>query len=404
MTAVRLRELRIRRDGAEWIVGRAETGRFISIPPSGMRVIELLREGASPAEAERRIRGESGERVDVQDFVTAMVEMGFVAEIDERPVAAPPPAPVTLPRLRPGHVSWLLSPRLHAAVAALILLGAGLALARPSLLPGPSAVAWNPLGSVSLLTQAMIAWSCVCLHELAHLCTARAAGVPGRIRLSTRLQFLTAQTDVTGVWAVERRDRLTVYLSGMALDAVIASCALVTLALTHPDGGPHRLVSVVLLNQVVSLGFQLMIFMRTDLYFVFQDLSGCRNLYADGRAYLGYLLGHPLRRPAVNPLAALPRREAVTVRIYTVVLLTGTVACLTVAVVVMIPALLTLLGPALDTLISGGDLVATADAVVVVTVVGGFQLLWAWTRWRERPVRRRRSGRSGSAGGAGPAG
>jgi hypothetical protein len=45
------------------------------------------------------------------------------------------------------------------------------------------------------------------VHELAHLAAARSLGVPARIGLSTRLFYLVAQTDVSGIWAAPRRAR-----------------------------------------------------------------------------------------------------------------------------------------------------------------------------------------------------
>ncbi len=52
-----------------------------------------------------------------------------------------------------------------------------------------------------IAVDAAIGWVLIALHELGHLATARAAGAPARISLGTRLQFLVAQTDVSGVWA-----------------------------------------------------------------------------------------------------------------------------------------------------------------------------------------------------------
>ena len=44
---VRLRRLSERRDGDSWVIGRIETGDFISVPDVAHRVIALLRQGRS---------------------------------------------------------------------------------------------------------------------------------------------------------------------------------------------------------------------------------------------------------------------------------------------------------------------------------------------------------------------
>jgi hypothetical protein len=42
MSRVGLHPLRMRRDGEAWVIGRVETGEFISAPPVAQRAISLL--------------------------------------------------------------------------------------------------------------------------------------------------------------------------------------------------------------------------------------------------------------------------------------------------------------------------------------------------------------------------
>ena len=91
---------------------------------------------------------------------------------------------------------------------------------------------------------------------------------------------------------------------------------------------------------LLTLPAQLMVFMRTDLYFVLQDLSGCANLYADGSAYLrrrGRLLlrrcgARPGRSTvsgrSTGPAAHYPTAQRRAIRVYSAVLLAGTAVCL----------------------------------------------------------------------------
>ena len=65
------------------------------------------------------------------------------------------------------------------------------------------------------------------------------------------------------------------YLSGPALDGAIWGGCILAAAL----GVHHLLLPVVAMTLLASLANQCLVFMRTDLYFVVQDLTGCRNLY-----------------------------------------------------------------------------------------------------------------------------
>ncbi|WP_246090723.1 DUF6223 family protein [Nonomuraea deserti] len=90
------------------------------------------------------------------------------------------------------------------------------------------------------------------VRELAHLFTARAAGVPGKMSLSTRLQCLVAQADVSGIWSAPRRIRMTVYLPGMVVNALLAVAAL-TLHNATPPGGLHNAAAVLSVLQPIML-------------------------------------------------------------------------------------------------------------------------------------------------------
>ncbi|WP_157530020.1 PqqD family protein [Microtetraspora niveoalba] len=394
---VRLHPLRTRRDGSDWIVGRVETGEFVAFPDIGKRVIELLAEGRPVDGVAERLTAETGTDVDVADFVAALMGVGFVAEIDGRPTGDDGRESPSLPWLKPRHVRWTLRPGVRAGLVALILCGLAALAVRPEIMPSPSVMAWSRFGTVSLLTQIAITWSLVMLHELAHLCTARAAGVPGRITLGSRLQFLVVQTDVSGVWGEEKHVRMTVYLAGMTLDAAIAAAGFVLLCVVPPGGGVHTALSIVVLTQIDAMSFQLLIFMRTDLYFVAQDLAGCRNLYGDGVAYGRFLIGRLTGRGGVSPLARFSRRERSAVRLYTLLLVLGTAVCLAVAGTIVIPALAAIALPAFATLLNGGDAPAVVDAAIVVAVLAGVQGLWVRTWWRRHGPKVRRWSASAAA-------
>ncbi|MEU6424815.1 hypothetical protein ABZ860_02880 [Microbispora sp. NPDC046973] len=387
---VRLRDLAFRQDGAQWIVGRPDGDAFVAVPYEGMRAIRLLSAGATVEETERRLRAETGADLDVRGFVRALGELGFLEE-PGGPAAAPA-APPTFPWLRPGHVRWTLHPLLHLLVAGLIAAGIATAVMRRETLPGWRDLLWSERGTLVLASQIAVGWALIFLHEMAHLATARAAGVPGRIRLGTRLQFLAVQTEVSGVWLAARRVRLTVYLAGMATDAAACSAALLLTAAF----GRHPGLSLVALTSLGMLATQFLVFMRTDVYFLLQDLTGCRNMYGDASAYARHLVLRLLRRPSPDPLAGLPRRERRALRAYALLLVAGTAACLGVAFAVTVPATMTLLCRAVGALAVPAGPLAELDAVAVLLSAVAFQVLWARAWWRRHGPRVRRALRRGA--------
>ena len=380
---VRLRTLSQRRDRDGWVIGRPETGDFISIPDVAHRVITLLGERLTVDEVSARLRAETGTRFAVADFVAALDELGFVGSVDDHLRQDHADTRPSLPWVRPEHVRWLLHPLAPIVVAGFAAAGVIMLALHPALLPSYHVLVWSRRVGLVLAVNAVIGWTLVLLHELAHLATARAAGAPARITLSTRLQFLVAQTDVSGVWAAPRRTRVTVYLAGIAANVCLAGAFLLVLGLASPHGVVRSLLAVAVAETVLMLATQLMVFMRTDLYFVLQDLTGCANLYADGSAYLRYLGRRTTRRStsATDPsLLLYPATQRRAIRLYSVVLLAGTAICLGVECAVSVPALVVLLVRAISEI--GVTPVTTVDGCAALTILLTWQALWASSWWR----------------------
>lgn len=383
---VRLHPLRGRVDGSAWVLGRVDTGEFIAAPAEGHRAIELLGSGLCVGDVRACLRAETGEDFDVSGFVEELIPIGFVAALNDDPLEQLPPPRPTFAWLHPRHVAWTVHPFARLAVAAIIIPAVAMLVARPALLPSYHDLVWNQRGALSILTDATIGWAILMLHELGHLCTARAAGVPGRITLGTRLQFLVAQTDVSGIWASPRRIRVTVYLAGLAVNLALASAAILTRALIEPGPTIAQLLAAAAAISLLTVPMQFLLFMRTDLYFLLQDLTGARNLYADGSSYLRYradCLRHPLRgcqRP--DPSRALPPNERRAVIAYSPLLLLGTVGCLAAATVITVPATATILGNAIHMIFRAHTTGGLSEAATTLLVIGIVPLLWVRAWWR----------------------
>lgn len=394
-TRVLLHDLAVRRDRDEWIVGRMTTRTFVALPAVGARAVELLGEGQSVGRTAETLRAETGEEFEVSDFVDDLAALGFVARIGDCPVPDVEPPRASLPRLRPHHVRFALRPALPVLVGLVLAAAVAVLVSRPDLLPTYRDLLWSPHGSLVLLSGTAAGWTLLLAHELAHLVTARAAGVPGRMRLGTRLQFLVMQTDISGIELAPRRHRLTAYLAGIALNLSVASSLVLVLALTDTGTTAHRLLGAALLLALLPLPFQLMVFTRTDLYFVLQDLTGCRDLYGDGLAYARYAFRRAMRfgrtggaGTAADPSSRLPVHERRAVRVYSVVLVVGTAACLTFLAAVTLPVDITLLVRAARGLGPDHGVAGNADSAVVLIILGGVNILWLVTRWRNSRAKR----------------
>jgi putative peptide zinc metalloprotease protein len=281
-----LRPLSVRAEGDGFMVGDVARGEFVSVPGIAVVVIDALRDGLTVAEATEHARDSAGTDVDVADFVETLCDLGFVASIDGVPVQSDGTQLSDGGWL--GAVAARLARPLYSAPAwiayGLLFVGSLVLL---------TAVAWfrprygqvfflpNPVLSLALLVIITIPLGIV--HELAHWLGARIEGLPARITVSRRYYLLVLQTDLSALWALPRRRRFGPLLAGIAADTVIITALLCGRAAQyldwwHPPLMLARLLAALILTLVISISFEFVVFLRTDLYAVLITGLGYINL------------------------------------------------------------------------------------------------------------------------------
>jgi hypothetical protein len=384
------------------VVGRAEIGEFIELPAVYGEAIRLLREGLPVSAVEQRLATEQDVEIDVAELVEALTDLGFVDSVDGQRLPDPgADAPRShFPWLTARHVAWIFSRPMK--LAWLLVVGAALVtlVARPALLPHYEDFFWGEYVGLTVLVNTVMVSLTLSIHELMHLMAARSLGVPGRIGFGTRLHNLVVQTDVTAVWGVPRRSRYRVYLAGMAWDLLLM--ASLTLLVAHVALPPltKALFQALVVAVLMTIPFQLQVYMRTDLYYVLRDLLRTRNLFDDGLAFARYLRARTLARlrrrpgPIEDPTGELAPHERRATRVYSVFLIVGATVSLTAfalfAAPIAIVALLRAIGAVVDGL-NGGSVLLMLDSALLILIEGAIQTLFVvtfvrshphWFRWR----------------------
>jgi len=403
---ITLHELVIRPEAEDWIVGRVELEEFVAIPQLGVRAIRLLSDGHTVNETRQRLESEDDDAIEVLSFVEQLRELGFLKAIDGIVVdGARDEIASSLPWIRPRFVGWLFSGSLRAVYAGLCAVALVTMGLRPSLLPRYGDLFISRSTTTVVVADTAISLALMGLHELAHLVAARSLGVPARISWGTRLFDLVAQTSMPGVWAVSRRERMRCYLAGLAFEAVLASVVIIVLAAANLHGAAGRTGSAIV--ALILLGFlmQLLVFKRTDVYFVVADLIGARNLHDDACRYLltrlRVLVSRARRRaPPASPaqLGLMDRREYRLVRGYAWFMVAGSAASAAGLAAYIVPAIATLFARSrveLMTGISHQDYVAAADAATSMAILCGSWILFLIVFIRSRGAWWRRLHRTG---------
>jgi len=180
------------------------------------------------------------------------------------------------------------------------------------------------------------------VHEFGHLIAARAVGVNARMGISHRLWYLVAETDLTALWAVPKRQRYFPMLAGMLLDAV-STAFLILLLFAQRSGWLSfssfnvHLVRAVALVYLMRIVWQFFLFVRTDLYYVIATAFNCRNLLGDTSHYLRNLAARIIPSIDLVDQSGIPASELRMVRAYSLLWIAGRIWAVLVLVVVTLP-------------------------------------------------------------------
>lgn len=382
-TRLTLHPLLTQVEGEAWIVGRQETGQFVEVSAPAVTLLRALEHGEPVAKAEKQVLTNHACKVDGLAFVRELIGLGFVSSVDGMPCGDT----VTLPSLgwlRRDHIWWLFTWPAYLVVFAFITWNMLTALLAGNLVLTYHAyfvTRWQGfnLAWLSVLTVATIG-----IHELAHLAAARSEGVHARIGLGTRLAFLCAQTTVSGLWGVSRKIRLRVYLAGSAADLFIISCCLFALRAGNLNGFAERSLQALMLSLWVGIARQLEIYMRTDGYFVLQELLRCKNLYHDSWQYLRYLAQradviHVNRDRLTDTTLEIPAHERRPVKVYAIFMLLSISITLALFALYLAPTVFTLFTRSLSEVVYGATAdspLRVADGMVVIVAEGALLALF----------------------------
>ncbi|MBT2679797.1 hypothetical protein J7E38_12355 [Bacillus sp. ISL-35] len=292
-THVTLKQLAIRKDQKHYIVEDVLNGEFYEMPELCIVAIELINQRKSLNDVEKELTVRfPDEEIELFDFVSQLLELDLVSEINGEEMLK------SSSKKDQSGYSWIpknlgrfffnsFSSNLY-----LILLIASIALIlyNPALFPH-----YSDIFAFDLMLQNIIAWLVitfflVLLHEFGHVLAVRSEGLPAKIEIGHRLFLVVLETDMSQVWKLpaERRNRL--YLAGMYFDFVVLFLALLAQMFTSEDSLIMGLLKLVVLDTFIRLVYQAAVFMKTDLYYVIENKTGCYNLMENGRNFLAQWL------------------------------------------------------------------------------------------------------------------
>jgi hypothetical protein len=322
-------------EGPEVTVGRADVDGYAVLPAEGANLLHRLEEGLTPAEAAGWYEQTYGERVDIDDFLDSLDELGFLRDRGE---ASRPAPPVRWRRL--GRV--VFSPA-GAACLASALVACAVAMRRsPELVPSYHDLFFTHYMTVLELAIVFGQLPLVLLHEMAHMLAGRRLGLRTQLSVARRLDYIVFVTAMDGLVTVPRRQRYLPMLAGMLADLLVFAVLIGVADVTRQPDGALSLAGQVALAfaylTLLRLAWQFFFYLQTDLYYVLVTVLGCVDLQGTARQVLRARLGRALRRPvAPDQHANAHPRDLAVARWYSWLLPVGWTASIAILVAGVIP-------------------------------------------------------------------
>lgn len=273
-----IKEFDYRKEGSYYIVW-IEESKFIELDEASFKILQQLSQGINPEQIKENYKKENNEPLELDEFIATLQDLGFIGEPKKGKKAS-------LSFIKPSHVSWLYSKPTLLLYSAIIVTGLILLSFNPKYFPTYTDYFITDSYFTTLILTFIIGMILLSIHELSHLLSARAKGIYGNIGVGLRLYFPVAETNITGLWKLERNERYLPILAGMLSDLLIASIGVITLYIydnrvitSQPFS--NELVKASILILWYGLLWQFMLFIKTDLYYALSNLLGVRNLFEE---------------------------------------------------------------------------------------------------------------------------
>ncbi|WML57534.1 hypothetical protein [Neobacillus sp. PS2-9] len=375
--------IEIREEKKHYIVEDINSGEYYEMPKICIDAITLINNRESLGDIEKHLKEKyPNEEVDLIDFAEQLLQLQLIAEIDG--------VKVTLPEKIKEHLGFQwISPKLGefffnkltlGFYVGLFIINIVLLVSHPSLFPHYKDIFIFNYMVLNILTWLVVTFCTVLIHEFGHILAMRANNLPTRLELGHRLILVVLETDMSAVWKLPSKDRNVLYLAGLCFDMVILFFALVSQVIfTNGSGIFLSIMSLIVLDTFIRLVYQFCIYMKTDLYYVFENVTGCYNLMENAQQMIKRWFPFLKSQKTEEVVFEGERRMIFT---YSIFYFIGVVLTLSLYVVFYVPQLLFAVKRVMPGYLEGPTSLPFWDATLftVQMLIGLILLIYSWRK------------------------
>ncbi|MHA6261539.1 PqqD family protein [Sporosarcina sp. CAU 1771] len=330
--------LSIRKDKKNYIVEEPTSGDFFEMPKICIDAIERIKEGQILGDIEVELGGKyPDEKVDMIEFGEQLIELGLVQELDGEQMA-----PRNQNQASDGF-TWIPSSvgRLffngvtNKMYLILVLINLSLMVWNPGLFPHYRDIFLFDSMMLNIITYMLISLVLIVIHEFGHILAIRSYDLPAKVSIGNRLIFIVFETDITSAWKLPPRKRNILYLAGMSFEQ---TCLLIALMaqLFFPEANAILIgiFGIVVFDIFIKTLYQCSFYMKTDIYYFFENITGCYNLMESGKQFLSSWL--PFLRSDSSDTKMFDGEQRI-VRMYSVFYIVGILLTLSLFIFYFLP-------------------------------------------------------------------
>jgi putative peptide zinc metalloprotease protein len=272
----------IRMDKKHFIVEDKTSGEFYEMPEVCIDAIKLINHGEQLGGIERILKETYPmEDVNLLHFAEQLLNLELIDEIDglkvERQQHQGPRFGFL--QISPKVGKFFFNKVSYPIYFVFFVVNIVLFIMNPSLFPHHKDIFVFDIMVLNVILWMTITFLLVLIHELGHVLAMRSHDLPTKVEISHRLFFVVLETDMSSVWKLAPKDRNILFLAGLCFDTVLLFIALI-IQLMFPNGPGITigLMNLAIFDIVLRMIYQCCFYMKTDLYFFFENVTGCYNL------------------------------------------------------------------------------------------------------------------------------
>ncbi|MUK87501.1 peptidase [Ornithinibacillus sp. L9] len=317
--------LQIRQDKKHYIVEDNQSGEFFEMPKVCIDALEMIKDGKTIGEIEQSLRKVyPTEEVELIPFAEQLIDLGLVKEIDGQKVGKEKKnqSPTGLQWIPVRLGQFFFNKIASKLYLVFFLTNIFLLFSNPTLLPSYRDIFVFDSMMLNIVTYMTVSLVLIMIHEFGHILAIRAHGLPAKLDIGHRLFFVVFETDLTPAWKLSPKQRNRLYFAGMSFEQIILFFAfMITLVLTDSHLLIQGIIGIIIFDLFIKFIYQCCFYMKTDLYYVVENVTGCYNLMESGKQMLRKWL--PVRKSAPSTTEVLLDNETKIVRYYSVFYLCG---------------------------------------------------------------------------------